>query len=95
MTTDAKSVVTALLDAADKGGISANIMARMLGVTRQMIYLYGKGTLPDEDKLNLMRTLTERILAAVEAKELPRPKRNLESEVRAVLDVPEDEAKEE
>jgi predicted transcriptional regulator len=86
--TVACATVTALLDAADKGGVTAIILAKMLGVTRQTIYLYRDGMVPDDDKLAAMQDLTRRILEAINNNQLPRPKRDVELEVWEALNYP-------
>ena len=82
------TTVTALLDAAEKGGVTAIILAKMLGVTRQAIYLYRDGMAPDEEKIAAMHDLTARILAAVAAGDLPLQKINVEQEVRDAINYP-------
>jgi predicted transcriptional regulator len=81
--------VTALLDAAINGGVSAKILAKMLGVTRMMIYLYRDGMVPEATRLAAMQDLTCRITEAIKNNELPLPKRDVEMEVWQVLNYPD------
>lgn len=86
--TVAQTTVTALLDAADKSGVTAIILAEILGVTRQTIYLYRRGMIPDENKLRIMRDLTQRLVAAVNNKTLPLPKMDATGAVLEAIDYP-------
>ena len=82
------SQVTALLQAAERGGIPAAKLAALIGVSRGMMYLYMKGSIPRPDVAIRIVELTRRIHDALREGSLPLPERDFDAELKAVLNIP-------
>ncbi|HHT8759148.1 TPA: hypothetical protein ACT4GY_004496 [Escherichia coli] len=79
--------ISALLQAADRGGIPVAKLAALLGVSRGMMYFYMKGSNPSPDVAILVVELTRRIHDALREGSLPLPERDFDAELKAVLNI--------
>lgn len=89
MADEITQVVTAMLSAAEEGGVSDKLLAEILGVTRQAIYNYRDGASPRQKKLDFMRDLTRRIRAGIASGALPKQQMDVERQILEALDYPD------
>lgn len=66
--------------------ISFNMLATLLGLSRQSVYLWRKGRNPHELNLDRVSTLAYRALACLRDRTLPQGKRAKIASVQAALD---------